>query len=198
MLLAVAAEARDPYTESHLNRIRGYSEAIAFELGLSPQEAREIGLASLLHDVGKMRVPDPILAKPGPLTAEEWEIIKQHPIWGDNLLSLLPSLETARQTARWHHETWDGTGYPDGLRGEEIPIGAAVTAVADSFDAMTTERPYKDAWPPTLAVKEIRAGKGRRYSPAVVEAFDRALRKGEIERVAMASPPSISDLSKAA
>ncbi len=198
MLLAVAAEARDPYTESHLLRIRGFSEAIALELGLSRQEAREIGLGSLLHDVGKMRVPDPILAKPGPLTAEEWEIIKQHPIWGQDLLSLQPSLETARQIARWHHENWDGTGYPDGLRGEEIPIGAAVTAVADSFDAMTTERPYKDAWPPTRAVKEIRQGKGRRYSPTVVEAFDRALRKGEIERVAMASPPSISDLVKAA
>ena len=198
MLLAVAAEARDPYTESHLHRIRGFSEAIALELGLSPQETREIGLGSLLHDVGKMRVPDPILAKPGPLTAEEWEIIKQHPIWGQDLLSLQPSLEVARQIARWHHENWDGTGYPDGLRGEEIPIGAAVTAVADSFDAMTTERPYKNAWPPTRAVREIRQGEGRRYSPTVVEAFDRALRKGEIERVAMASPPSISDLVKAA
>ena len=122
MLLAVAAEARDPYTENHLLRIRGYSEAIASELGLSPQETREIGLASLLHDIGKIRVPDSILTKPGPLTAEEWEIIKQHPIWGEELLPLHPSFESARQIARWHHENWDGTGYPDGLRGEEIPI----------------------------------------------------------------------------
>jgi HD-GYP domain-containing protein (c-di-GMP phosphodiesterase class II) len=197
-LLAVAAEARDPYTENHLLRIRGYSEAIAFELGLSPQETRETGLASLLHDIGKMQVPDSILTKPGPLTAEEWKIIKQHPIWGEDLLSLHPSFESARQIARWHHENWDGTGYPDGLRGEEIPIGAAVTAVADSFDAMTTERPYKGAWPPGRAIREIRQNNGLRYSPKVVEAFERALRQGEIKKVAMTSPPSISDLVKAA
>jgi PAS domain S-box-containing protein len=198
MLLAVAAEARDPYTENHLLRIRGYSEAIASELGLSPREAREIGLASLLHDIGKIRVPDSILTKPGPLTAEEWGIIKQHPIWGEDLLPLHPSFESARQIARWHHENWDGTGYPDGLRGEEIPIGAAVTAVADGFDAMTTERPYKGAWPPGRAIREIRQNKGLRYSPKVVEAFERALRQGEIKKVATTSPPSISDLVKAA
>jgi PAS domain S-box-containing protein len=198
MLLAVAAEARDPYTENHLLRIRGYSEAIAFELGLSPRETREIGLASLLHDIGKMQVPDSILTKPGPLTAEEWEIIRQHSTWGEELLSLHPSFESARQIARWHHENWDGTGYPDGLRGEEIPIGAAVTAVADGFDAMTTQRPYKGAWPPTRATREIRQNKGRRYSPTVVEAFERAARKGEIKRVAMTSPPSVSHLVKAA
>jgi len=198
MLLAVAAEARDPYTENHLLRIRGYSEAIASELGLSPEETREIGLASLLHDIGKMRVPDPILTKPGPLTAEEWEIIKQHPIWGEELLSLHPSFESARQIARWHHENWDGTGYPDGLRSEEIPIGATITAVADGFDAMTTQRPYKGAWPPNRAIREIRQNKGRRYSPKVVEAFERALRKGEIKKVATTSPPSISELVKAA
>jgi HD-GYP domain-containing protein (c-di-GMP phosphodiesterase class II) len=198
MLLAVAAEARDPYTENHLLRIRGYSEAIASELGLSPQETREIGLASLLHDIGKMQVPDSILTKPGALTAEEWEIVKQHPTWGEELLSLHPSFEGARQIARWHHENWDGTGYPDGLRGEEIPIGAAVTAVADGFDAMTTQRPYKGAWPPDRAIREIRQNKGLRYSPKVVEAFGRAVRKGEIKRVAMTSPPSVSHLVKAA
>jgi PAS domain S-box-containing protein len=198
MLLAVAAEARDPYTENHLLRIRGYSEAIASELGLSAQEVTEIGLGSLLHDIGKMRVPDPILTKPGSLTAEEWQIMKQHPIWGEELLSLHPPFETARQIARWHHENWDGTGYPDGLRGEEIPIGAAVTAVADGFDAMTTERPYKGAWPPGRAIREIRQNKGLRYSPKVVEAFDRALHKGKIKKIAMTSPPSISDLVKAA
>jgi HD-GYP domain-containing protein (c-di-GMP phosphodiesterase class II) len=198
MLLAVAAEARDPYTENHLLRIRGYSEAIASELGLSPPETREIGLASLLHDIGKMRVPDSILTKPGPLTAEEWQIMKQHPIWGEELLSLHPPFESARQIARWHHENWDGTGYPDGLRGEEIPIGAAVTAVADGFDAMTTQRPYKGAWPPARATREIRQNKGLRYSPKVVEAFERALRKGKIKKVATTSPPSISELVKAA
>ena len=198
LLLAVAAEARDPYTESHLQRIRGYSEAIASELGLSPEEVGDMGLASLLHDLGKMRVPDAILTKPGPLSEEEWAVMRRHPIWGEELLPSHPWYWLARQVARWHHENWDGTGYPDGLSGEEIPIAAAITAVADGFDAMTTQRPYKSAWPPGRAISEIRQGKGHRYSPKVVEAFERALRKGEIKRVATTSPPSASDLAKAA
>ena len=183
LLLATAAEARDPYTEDHLYRIKGFAEAIAAELGLPPDEIREIGFSSLLHDFGKMRVPDSILTKPGPLSAAEWKIMKQHPLWGEELLSAHPWLETARQIARWHHERWDGTGYPDGLRAEQIPLGAAIVAVADSLDAMISDRPYKEAWPQQQAIVEIRAQKGRQYSPDVVEAFNRALRKGEIKRV---------------
>jgi PAS domain S-box-containing protein len=182
-LLATAAEARDPYTEDHLYRIRGFAEAMAAELGLPPDEIREIGLSSLLHDLGKMRVPDSILTKPSPLSAAEWKIMKQHPLWGEELLSAHPWLETARQIARWHHERWDGTGYPDGLRAEQIPLGAAILAVADSLDAMISDRPYKGAWPQQQAIVEIRAQKGQQYSPDVVEAFNRALRKGEIKRV---------------
>jgi PAS domain S-box-containing protein len=199
MLLATAAEARDPYTERHLQRIRGYSEAIARELGLPPDEVRDIGLASLLHDLGKMRVPDFILTKPAPLSEEEWEVMKQHPLWGEELLSTHPWLETARQIARWHHENWDGTGYPDGLRGDEIPLSAAIVAIADSLDAMTSDRPYKKAWPSPRAIKEIRAQSGQRYSPEVVEAFNRALRTGEIKRVATSADSGLlSDLSEAA
>jgi len=183
LLLATAAEARDPYTEDHLYRTRGFAEAIAAELGLPPDEIREIGFSSLLHDFGKMRVPDSILTKPGPLSAAEWKIMKQHPLWGEELLSAHPWLETARQIARWHHERWDGTGYPDGLRAEQIPLGAAIVAVADGLDAMISDRPYKEAWPQQQAIVEIRAQKGRQYSPDVVEAFNRALRKGEIKRV---------------
>jgi PAS domain S-box-containing protein len=183
LLLATAAEARDPYTEDHLYRIRGFAEAIAAELGLPPDEIREIGLSSLLHDLGKMRVPDSILTKPGPLSQAEWKIMKQHPLWGEELLSAHPWLETARQIARWHHERWDGTGYPDGLRAERIPLSAAIVTVADALDAMISERPYKGAWPQQQAVREIRMQKGRHFSPDVVEAFNRALRKGEIKRV---------------
>jgi PAS domain S-box-containing protein len=182
-LLATAAEARDPYTEDHLYRIRGFAEAIAAELGLPPDEIREIGFSSLLHDLGKIRVPDSILTKPGPLSAAEWKIMKQHPLWGEELLSAHPWLETARQIARWHHERWDGTGYPDGLHAEQIPLGAAIVTVADSLDAMISDRPYKGPWPQQQAIVEIRAQKGRQYSPDVVEAFNRALRKGEIKRV---------------
>ncbi len=199
LLLATAAEARDPYTERHLLRIKGYTEAIARELGLPPDEVRDIGLASLLHDLGKMLVPDSILTKPGPLSAEEWEIIKQHPVWGADLLSTHPWLETARQIALCHHERWNGTGYPEGLRGEDIPLGAAIVAVADAFDALLSDRPYKKAWPPRQATKEIQAQKGLMYSPEVVEAFNRALNAGEIKRVTAApSADSLSGLSEAA
>jgi PAS domain S-box-containing protein len=198
MLLAVGAEARDPYTEHHLPRIRGFAEAIAAELGLPPAEVREIGLCSLLHDLGKMRVPDSILTKPGPLSQAEWKIMKQHPAWGEELLSTHPWLETARQIARWHHERWDGTGYPDGLRGQQIPLGAAIVTVADSLDAMTSDRPYKKAWPPSRATREIRAQKGRHYSPDVVEAFNRALRKGEIGKITSGDPARLPEMSEAA
>lgn len=184
-LLAAAAEARDPYTEDHLSRIRGYSEAIAAELGLPPNESAEIGLASLLHDIGKLRVPDSILTKPGNLTPEEWQVMRLHTVWGDELLAGHMWLEKARQIARWHHEDWDGGGYPDGLKGAEIPINAAIVAVADGFDAMTSDRPYKKAWPPTKAVREIQSQRGKRYSPQVVDAFMRALEKGQIEKIAL-------------
>jgi response regulator RpfG family c-di-GMP phosphodiesterase len=198
MLLATGAEARDPYTEDHLPRIRGFAEAIAAEMGLPPDEIREIGLCSLLHDLGKMRVPDSILIKPGPLSQAEWKTMKQHPAWGEELLSPHPWLGTARQIARWHHERWDGGGYPDGLRGEKIPLCAAIVAVADSFDAMTSDRPYKKAWPSRRAIEEIRAQKGRQYSPDVVQAFNRALRKGEIGRITSADSARLPGKSEAA
>jgi PAS domain S-box-containing protein len=197
LLLATAAEARDPYTEHHLHRIRGYAEAIATEMGLPPEEISDIGLCSLLHDLGKLRVPDSILTKPGPLSQEEWEVMKKHPLWGEELLSTHNWMKTARHIARWHHERWDGSGYPDGLRGEQIPVSAAIVTVADGLDAMTSERPYKGAWPPQRAIQEIRAQKGRQYSPAVVEAFNRALRKGAIKRVAVEAT-HIAELSRAA
>jgi len=198
MLLATGAEARDPYTEDHLPRIRGFAEAMAAELGLPPGEIREIGLCSLLHDLGKMRVPDSILIKPGPLSQAEWKIMKQHPAWGEELMSAHPWLGTARQIARWHHENWDGGGYPDGLRGEKIPLCAAIVAVADGFDAMTSDRPYKKAWPSRRAIEEVRAQKGRQYSPDVVEAFNRALRKGEIGRITSADSACLPTMSEAA
>jgi PAS domain S-box-containing protein len=197
LILATAAEARDPYTEHHLHRIRGYAEAIATEMGLPPDEIREIGLCSLLHDLGKMRVPDSILTKPGPLSEEEWEVMKNHPVWGEELLATHQWMKTARQIARWHHERWDGSGYPDGLRGEQIPVSAAIVTVADGLDAMTSERPYKGAWPPQRAIQEIRSQKGKQYSPEVVEAFNRALRKGAIKRVAVEAI-HLSELSRAA
>jgi PAS domain S-box-containing protein len=198
LLLARAAEARDPYTEHHLFRIRGYSEAIAQEMGLSPEVGKEIGLAALLHDLGKTRVPDAILTKPGPLTEDEWQIMRCHSVWGEKLLPRDPWFETARQITRAHHENWDGTGYPDGLSGSDIPLAATIVAVADGFDAMTSRRPYKGAWPPARAMRELRETKGKRYSPEVVEAFERAVASGEIARIAAVQRRNVSALMKAA
>ncbi len=182
-LLATAAEAHDPYTEHHLQRIGGYSQAIALELGLSAAEAQEIGLFALLHDLGKILVPDSILVKPGPLTEEEWQVMRKHAIWGEEMLSKDAWFKTAREIARWHHENWDGTGYPDGLHGELIPLSTAIVAVADGFDAMTSRRSYKAPWPPVQAMREIARQRGKKYSPVVVDAFRRAVDKGEIDRI---------------
>ena len=198
LLLAMAAEARDPYTEHHLYRIRGYSEAIALQMGLTLAKAKEIGLASLLHDIGKTRVPDAILTKPGPLSEDEWKIMRRHTVWGEELLPANAWFTTARQIARCHHENWDGTGYPDGLKGDEIPLAATIVAVADGFDAMTSKRPYKNAWPSARAMRELQADSGHRYSPEVVEAFERAVAEGVIARIAGVRNGRLSDLMKAA
>lgn len=192
-LLATAAEARDPYTENHLQRIRHYSEAIALEIGLNPEEAEEIGLAALLHDLGKIRVPDSILTKPGSLSEDEWEIMRKHPGWGEELLPPDPWFKKARQIARWHHENWDGTGYPYGLHGDMIPLCSAIVSVADGFDAMTSRRPYKAAWPPVRAMSEITKNRGKKYSPAVVDAFMRAIASGEIDRIVKGRAKKTSD-----
>jgi len=198
LLLAMAAEARDPYTEHHLFRIRGYSEAIALHMGLAPDVAKEIGLASLLHDIGKTRVPDAILTKPGPLTEAEWQVMRRHTIWGEELLPASALFTTARQIARSHHENWDGSGYPDGLKREQIPLSATIVAVADGFDAMTSKRPYKGAWPSARAMRELRSDNRHRYSPQVVEAFERAVAEGTIAHIAGVRRSKLSDLMKAA
>ncbi len=198
LLLAMAAEARDPYTEHHLFRIRGYSEAIALQMGLSPRLSKQIGLASLLHDIGKTRVPDAILTKPGPLTEEEWQVMRRHTVWGEELLPDNTWFTTARQIARSHHENWDGSGYPDCLEAGDIPLSARIVAVADGFDAMTSKRPYKGAWPPARAMRELRDDKGHRYCPQVVEAFERAVAEGTIGRIATVRRSNLSDLMKAA
>jgi len=198
-VLANVAEARDPYTGNHLRRIRTCSEALATELGLGPQHAREIGLASLLHDLGKVHLPDSVLAKRGALTTEEWKVIKVHPLVGEDILGPSPLFKTAREIARWHHERWDGSGYPDGLSGANIPLPARIVAVADSFDALISERPYKKAWPLNDAVAEIIARRGQQYCPSVVDAFERLRRSGGLRALAQtAAPEPLPDTSKAA
>jgi diguanylate cyclase (GGDEF)-like protein/PAS domain S-box-containing protein len=171
MLLASAAEAHDDTTGRHIQRVRSISEAIAREMGYTEAQAHEVGLGSVLHDVGKFYVPDAILRKPAKLTDEEWVIMRKHTIWGAEFLEGKYGFELASNIARTHHESWDGGGYPAGLKGEEIPEATLITSVADAFDAMTNDRPYRKGRPAVEAIEELVRFSGRQFSPRVVEAM---------------------------
>jgi len=177
MMLAAAAEAHDDTTGRHLQRVRAITEALSRQLGYSDQQAGELGLASVLHDIGKIRIPDTVLKSTQQLTDPEWVLMKQHPIWGGEFLSGRRGFELAALVARAHHERWDGSGYPYGLAGEEIPEAAAITAVADGFDAMTSDRPYRAGRPASEAVEEIVACSGKQFSPRVVDALVQLFRR---------------------
>ena len=170
-MLAQIVEARDTDAGVHLQHIQHYSRALALRLGLDEAEANEIAYAGMIHDVGKANVPDAILKKPGPLTPEERREIEKHTRWGDALLSENEEFRAAREVARAHHERWDGSGYPDGLAGEDIPVAARIVAVCDVYDALISERPYKSAWPASAAIAEIRRMSGSHFDPAIVSAF---------------------------
>ncbi len=173
MLLAAAAEAHDQTTGLHLQNVRAITEALARQLGYGEEDARELGLAAVLHDIGKIRVPDTILSTAGRLTEEEWEVLKRHSTWGEEFLKGRPGFELAATIARSHHEHWDGSGYPDGLTGEAIPEAATIVAVADAFDAMISDRPYRAARTVAAALQEIAACSGRHFSPRVAQAMAR-------------------------
>ncbi len=163
--LARGAEAKDTDTGDHIKRVQGMSERLALASGVSVDDAAAIGWAGMLHDVGKLHVPDRILLKPGPLTAEEWEIMRQHPIWGEQILADGEGFALARRIARWHHENFDGTGYPDAIAGVHIPFEARIVRVADAFDAMTHNRPYQKARSIEEALEELDRWSGRQFDP---------------------------------
>ncbi len=171
--LALAAEYRDDATGEHTRRVGRESAALARALGGSLDEVDDIRRAAPLHDVGKIALPDRILLKQGPLTEEEMEEVKEHPTVGARILSgsRVPMLLLAEDIALSHHESWDGTGYPQGLKGEEIPLCARIVAVVDVFDSLTHERPYKRAWTEEEALDEIESLAGTKFDPRVVEAF---------------------------
>ena len=171
MMLAASAEAHDRATGDHLQAVRGLAEAIAVEMGYGRADAEELGLAAALHDIGKVAVAESVLNHAGSLTGEQWAIMREHTVRGAEFLSRHTSFFVAAIVARHHHERWDGTGYPDGLRGAEIPEAAAIVTVADSFDAMTTDRPYRKARSIDEAIEEIIAGRGTQFSPRVVDAL---------------------------
>ncbi len=177
LVLARAAESRDPQTGSHLTRMASYSKIIALELGLSEDEAEEIYLAAPMHDVGKIGIPDRILLKEGKLTPEEWLEMKRHTKYGHDILgnSLTPILQLGGVIALNHHEAWDGSGYPDGKKGEEIPLCARIVAVADVFDALTSVRPYKKAWSLEEALDELNKLSDVRLDANCVKAFMKSI-----------------------
>ncbi|HPF39138.1 MAG TPA: HD domain-containing protein [Phycisphaerae bacterium] len=180
-MLAVACETRDEDTGSHVLRIQRYTEQLARELRLPETDVERFGYSAILHDVGKIVVPDDILKKPGLLTLEEREIMQRHAPEGERILSSKPFFDTARAIARSHHENWDGSGYPDGAKGEAIPLAARIVHVADVFDALTSRRVYKPAWSREDAARAIREGAGRMFDPSVVAAFDSLMRNGGLE-----------------
>ena len=147
IMLAMAAEANDNDTGEHVFRIRDLTRDICSGLKMSPEQTEQISFFSIMHDVGKIHIPDKILKKRGTLTGEEWAIMQTHCIAGEKILGNKPFYQTAREIARSHHERWDGNGYPDGLKGESIPLAARIVTVADVFDALTNERPYKKTCP---------------------------------------------------
>ncbi|HXY17661.1 MAG TPA: HD domain-containing phosphohydrolase [Gaiellaceae bacterium] len=169
--LNATVEAKDPYTAGHSHRVRAVSLLIGRELGFPPEELELLGLGALFHDVGKIGVPDAILTKPAKLTAAEFEIVKQHAARGAEIVAHISRLKDAVPLIRHHHERWDGLGYPDGLSGEAIPLEATIVGLADAWDAMTTVRPYSDALPASMAVEQVRAGRGTQFHPDVVDAF---------------------------
>ena len=175
--LARVVEFRDSDTGGHVERMSAYAAVIATRLGFGAGDARQLQLAATMHDVGKVAVPDAVLQKPGPLTPGERTVMERHAEVGHAMLSGPggPLLDLAATVACTHHERWDGAGYPAGLRGSAIPLAGRIVAVADVFDALTSDRVYKDAMPFDEAVDVIREGAGSQFDPVVVEAFVRGL-----------------------
>jgi HD-GYP domain-containing protein (c-di-GMP phosphodiesterase class II) len=168
--LAFVVEAKDAYTGQHLERCRVYGMALLEAIGLD-KEYPDAEYGFLLHDSGKVGIPERILNKPGPLTAAEWRVMRQHPLIGHQMVAGIQFMQTAAQVVRSHHEMFDGSGYPEGLKGEAIPIAARVFSVVDAFDAMTTDRPYRAALSIEHAAGEIERMAGTQFDPEVSRVF---------------------------
>ncbi len=170
--LALSVEAKDPYTNGHCDRLAFYSVALGKALGLSPDLLKALHRGGIIHDLGKIAIPDSILLKPGPLTEVERALVREHPVIGERICAPLKSLRLVLPIIRHHHERWDGTGYPDGLAGEAIPLTARILQVADLYDAFTTERPYKPAFPRDQALALLREETAKGWwDPRLVNVF---------------------------
>jgi putative two-component system response regulator len=182
-MLANAIDVRDFYTRGHVERVTGYTMAIAAEVGITGKSLDQLRFGAILHDIGKIITSESTLFKKEPLDPFEWDEIKIHPVTGAEMIKDISFLAASVPVVRHHHERWDGTGYPDRLAGDAIPIGARIVALADSFDAMTIHCPYRDAFSLDQAFQEIQSCTGTRYDPALVVAFHRAWNLGKIHAV---------------
>ena len=187
--LAAAIDAKDPYTRGHSERVARYSSLVAKEMGLSAEDVRRVRLSALLHDVGKIGIDDRILRKPTALTEEEFEIMKSHPVKGAAIMEVIPELRDVIPGMKHHHERWEGGGYPDGLAGEDIPLQARIVSVADTFDAMTTTRPYQRAMDIRFVFQRLRDLAGNRFDPSIVEALIQSYEKGDLVPIAREEAP---------
>lgn len=182
-MLSVACEGKDEDTGFHVRRVQFYTQALAVQLGVPEAEAEHMGVMSILHDIGKLYIPDIILKKPTKLEQAEWEIMKRHPEYGVRILGDNPFYEMAREIAACHHENMDGSGYPKGLRGDEIPLSAKIAKTADIFDALTSRRPYKEPWSVDRALDWMDTQCGTQLDAAVVTGLRRLHEQGTIVKI---------------
>jgi HD-GYP domain-containing protein (c-di-GMP phosphodiesterase class II) len=178
--LASALDASDPYTRGHSDRVTEYAKLTARAMKMSEREIESIEFAGRLHDIGKIGIDRSILRKRSKLNDREYEEMKKHPLMGAEIAGKLKFMKKAEGYVAFHHEQYDGTGYPKGLRGKEIPFGARIMGVVDAFDAMTSDRPYRPALPVDVAIGELEKGAGKQFDPKVVEVFIRLIREGEV------------------
>ncbi|MGB2909432.1 MAG: HD domain-containing phosphohydrolase [Anaerolineales bacterium] len=181
--LAKAIELRDTYTGGHVERVMEYALAVGTHLGWNESSLEHLRYGAILHDIGKIHIRESALLKTSSLNNEEQEEMRRHPVIGAEMITDIPYLEGAVQIVRYHHEQWDGKGYPEGLSGKDIPEGARIIAVVDAFDAMTTDRPYSSAISLQEANEELLRWAGEQYDPGVISAFQKAWEKGEIQTI---------------
>jgi putative nucleotidyltransferase with HDIG domain len=192
--MADTVDLRDPYTGGHSHRVTHYTRGILHELGKHGPEVDLIVAAARVHDIGKIGIPDYVLQKDGPLSDEEWVIMKRHPETGAELLKRYPDFSRGVEFVRHHHERWDGQGYPHRLRDSAIPFGARVIAVADAFDAMTSDRPYRKGMSTQQAAYILREGRGLQWDGLIVDAFLRSV----ADRIEQSAPPRLQVIPSSA
>jgi putative two-component system response regulator len=189
-MLALVAEFKDQAVGGHIFRTQELTRRLSDALGMGNSEANAFAKASRLHDIGKVGIPDAILSKPGSLSPEEFKIITSHTIIGEQILKNNPAMEIAKIVARSHHERWDGTGYPDGLKAHDIPLVARIVSAVDVFDALASPRPYKKPWSIDEVMAELEAGSGKHFDPKIISVFSRLLNNGDLDDLLLTYKPT--------